>query len=287
MMDNDKLIEEFKRIILQSLLDKDLINQEIYDKCKPHIQSLPYDNRVNDTDKLQKREDAINERIEKAEQDIKDLQKENDKLEATIYDLDKKIEESDKKLSDYGDEINSRLNEASTDLEEAQEDIVRDYGTEQDSRDEWYNRGIGEEFDYINQEINRINEDIDNVMGKLFDSDGAISLDSDSLSREYNPYLNASRSDIRDLKKYMEDATKNAIDSIPDALDGNIGVIQGVYDNLFVTQDVFADYDSEKSNNIKLTSDRDSLQVNVDDNNLDIGKIEEMINDYRDELDKI
>ena len=50
--------------ILKALLQKGVINEEIYIKCsKPHISSLPYNLRTNDTEKLTERKEEIEKRI--------------------------------------------------------------------------------------------------------------------------------------------------------------------------------------------------------------------------------
>ena len=56
--------EEIKQIINNKLYEKGIINDEIYEKCsKPHITSLPYDNRTNDPTKLQKKIKKIFNRL--------------------------------------------------------------------------------------------------------------------------------------------------------------------------------------------------------------------------------
>ena len=50
--------------ILKALLQKGVINEEIYIKCsKPHISSLPYNLRTNDMEKLTERKEEIEKRI--------------------------------------------------------------------------------------------------------------------------------------------------------------------------------------------------------------------------------
>lgn len=69
--------EEIKEIINEVLYENELINEEIYYKCgKPHISALPYDNRTNDPEKLQKRKDAINEKLKETKEKLADIEQE-------------------------------------------------------------------------------------------------------------------------------------------------------------------------------------------------------------------
>lgn len=65
---DDKLLneEDIRDLVIDSLLENDLIGQELYVKCgKPkHIQSLPGDLRTTDLNKLNRRKEAIKLRID-------------------------------------------------------------------------------------------------------------------------------------------------------------------------------------------------------------------------------
>ena len=98
--------EEYKQLILDVLYETELIDEEIYKKCsKPHIQDLPYDNRTNDTNKLEIRKTTIQDKIKETENSIKeniktykDTYKENNKI---INSLSKKYDpEQNSKLYD-------------------------------------------------------------------------------------------------------------------------------------------------------------------------------------------
>ena len=69
--------EQIRTLINDSLYEKDLINEELHEKCgKPkHIQALPHDLRTNDPEKLQSRKDAI----------IKEWKKTNEEIGAKNY----------------------------------------------------------------------------------------------------------------------------------------------------------------------------------------------------------
>ena len=82
------------------------------EKCsKPHITSLPYDNRTSDLDKLQKRLDTIDERMD-------DLQEEHFALTSDIESLSNLIKKHDKSYEELQEEafesvksIQDRFNE--------------------------------------------------------------------------------------------------------------------------------------------------------------------------------
>lgn len=59
------MVDEYKEIILKGLLENEIIDVDLYEKCsKPHITSLPYDLRTNDLDKLNERLNVINDKLE-------------------------------------------------------------------------------------------------------------------------------------------------------------------------------------------------------------------------------
>lgn len=67
---------DIKEIIINSLYDKNIITKELHEKCgKPKVISdLPHDLRTNDVDKLNERKDAINDKIQSIENDIKEYE---------------------------------------------------------------------------------------------------------------------------------------------------------------------------------------------------------------------
>lgn len=62
-----------KNLIINSLYSKNLIDEELYLKCKPkYIRDLPFDLRTNDPEKLGIRREAIRDRIRELRREIDD-----------------------------------------------------------------------------------------------------------------------------------------------------------------------------------------------------------------------
>lgn len=125
-MDN----EWIKQDIADILYDEGIISKRIYEKCsKPHISSLPYDNRYTDTVKVNERKNAIDEKISETKDNIKtlkqDITKRENILDSMVHDIQQKVNRIDKDLQtvfedNFGeigtDRPDNRLREAEYEL---------------------------------------------------------------------------------------------------------------------------------------------------------------------------
>lgn len=281
-MGNKLTKDEIKQLIADSLYNEELINEELYEKCsKPHIQSLPYDNRVTDEDKLDERKEEINKRVEEEEQKIKDIQKENDALEKDMYSLAKKIDDSHEKLSEYLNDMNTSLITNYEILDDLIDDLTRREGTSTDTRNAWGEQGYEDDYDYLIGELGRIQGDMDNLVGNIESS-----LEKGESLNVYFKYLTNMKKDAQDIYDFVDDVYNR---------DGNIGSlvsganpsIKNVQDNLKWCEDQLDNYIDERKLNDSMTKTHDNLERQVDDNNLEIGKHMQIIEDYNDELDKL
>ena len=77
--------EAYKEIILNSLYEKGLIDEEIYLKCQPkHIQSLPGNLKTSSVEELEHRLDVIDERITDMNGYITNVDNVKEKLEIEV-----------------------------------------------------------------------------------------------------------------------------------------------------------------------------------------------------------
>ena len=84
--------DDYGQLILDALLDKEIITEDLYEKCKPeYIQSLPYDGNARTEGKLQIRVDKIEEKINEEEKNLEKLKKEKTSLEKDLSAQEKNI----------------------------------------------------------------------------------------------------------------------------------------------------------------------------------------------------
>ena len=155
--------EDIKYIILQSLYESELISDEVYEKCKPHIQSLPYDNRTNDENKLKERKDEIDSRISKLNDDLDKLNKD------TEDEINKLGDESYKFINDSLNDIDMHLTYVNDLFDELDSD---DYEFKQDYIDNaiTISKSLKKKIDNFNKSdflksisLDDVVKDIDNI----------------------------------------------------------------------------------------------------------------------------
>lgn len=122
----------YKEIILDSLYEAEIIDEDLYEKCQPsYISGLPGSLRSTDANQLQSRLDAIDKKIDEFNEKIEEeLEKRNELDENTkmheenIKYYNKQIEDYYKKEKDF-EKVNTQLQNEALD-------------TCQDIRDAWY-----------------------------------------------------------------------------------------------------------------------------------------------------
>lgn len=93
---------DYKRIILNGLFDKGLINEELYMKCRPkYISSLPGSLNSSDVDELQSRLDAIDVKKEEFQDKIDEELQNQDELNKNIRTHEENIKYYNNQIDEF------------------------------------------------------------------------------------------------------------------------------------------------------------------------------------------
>ena len=274
--------KEIREIINETLYEYGLISKEIYHKCKPHIQTLPYDNRTTDPNKLEKRENKIQERITEAENNIKTLQKENDAFEKDIKKLTDQIDENEETLGNQQYEIDMLLRTNSEILDDGITDVTRREGTPQDTRNVWGDHNLLKEYDTLTDGMYKLQQDHEQLN---HDIEQTYMYEYTPL-KQFNTNINTIVKDTEKLQKLVDKLNNLDGEAKWLATDARYP-LQNTIDNIKTIQERITDYDDLFPLTQNMYKTRTQLQTEVNKNNIQIGKIEQQIKDYKEELKKI
>ena len=289
--------DDIKNLIADSLYDKDLINDELYEKCgKPHISSLPHDLRTNDPKKLQARKEAIIKEWNKIDREIGDknypdefykiavegdIGYNEDKDEYVSFDADAVIKHYDDLLNTHKD-LNDYIRERyDNQIEKANNKI------------EFYkeaNKEVKESINRNNQEANKLEDQVNNDRKELFKEQSNLY----DLMTEYEKQEN--------LKIRMDDA-EAVIDNILkdnnatwedlDAFDIDYSrvaeinaIAPGLYDYLDEYVGLQEEYDAGRTVET-IHSDMNKTRDGIDKLQTVINKNQNIINSARSEADRL
>ena len=216
-----KLLNEndIKDLINDSLLEHDLINQEIYLKCgKPKVvQTLPYDLRTNDKVKLQERVDAIDKELRDRdtrrldlEDDARDLRNRHRNLSNTL-------------VSNIKDSVKSKEFLEKSTVRNVTPATINDYET---FKNKWSKAKVGKYLSGYQKRLGKVFEFLD---VKSFD-DGSY---QPALYGWVNDFINQDnygKSENFSVVKYSDDYFK-AVSDLYDFTEKILDKQQGRYNN--------------------------------------------------------
>ena len=252
MNDESKLPfeEKLKNIISESFEEiNSLSSLELLERCrkKPHITNLPYDNRTNDPSKLAERQSAIEDKLEE---------------------LDKQIEEYDKSLEEDLESAKEDVDGAFDIIDDVVGELEREFGEEDEdgyltdgSQQEWEERGLGKEYDYIYTNLMSILADI-----------GELELNvpiEDFMAYDMSLSLDEIRDRLDKLQDYMQN-TENGIEGdVPEALPYAIERVSETWYTISSAYETIAySYMDSEESNAELKTQRADLEEELNKINI-------------------
>lgn len=157
---------DYKQLIADALFKKGLIDIELYEKCsKPHITSLPYDNRYTDPIKLNERKKAIEESINHLEADLR-FRDNTDFLQRQIDNCISSQEQIDKDREKHEGYIRKEMEEIYSYLENFVNNLY-DYDEETNTRSSKSEVRAKFEANGLVEDFNKIQESLDTLHQEL------------------------------------------------------------------------------------------------------------------------
>ena len=241
---------------------------------KPHLGSLPHDRRTSDPELLQERIDAIDERMEDNDKEIRKLEKERKELLNQHQDINDEIEEKEKEITKLQEDYEGKIGDAIELWEEFKEqaemggfDIEPTY---ENAPDDWEE----EDFEEFAEEY------IEDNLAPMYDIDSRIDtfvemapedFDSESirnfitLNEDLNSFLESG---------FLDEDTQSIYGNL---FEENIDIIEEISEAQKVI-DMDRNYLDENSNDGDLTSNPKIKEI--DD------KLEQLESEQKDYLDE-
>ena len=273
--------------IITTIIDN---NKDNVEKCKPYIQSLPYDGNARTEGKLNRRKNVIEQRISDANELIKEHENLIKGMEKQKEELKKQVDKEKKKLDDYNKNMTNSKSYIDSSFEDVN-DMMKDYidNVFDDDMNElgflWSNWGFGKEFKQVYNLSNKIfkgfgklGKDID----KLYDKDKfsdtnlkSLIKDSKKLSSILDKTYNKKNGNVV-LNKYASSQMNKITHKLEDISNGTKSYQnnKGKYDNVDESIDL-------------LNSDIENLDYHISNSNESISNLKTEIKDYTEELGKV
>ena len=124
---------DYSTDIIDTLLEKGVIDEELYEKCQPkHIASLPGNLRDSNVDELQHRLDVIDERMKDMDDYISNVVRVQEELESERDNLEEKNKILQKTIDDFED-IKKSVYKSDDELQKEALDTIKDINDKIDS----------------------------------------------------------------------------------------------------------------------------------------------------------